>query len=105
MPAVIPMKRGLRAVGRHHDYPKASILALVLISLAAASQQPFEADRYTAIGGGTSTGGAFAITGAAGQAEAHPQPAASSSVFEIRGGFVAGVDAPDHLFQDGFETR
>jgi len=80
------------------------LLIVVTVSTVAAADD-YRVQREIALGGGTSTGGAFAITGAAGQAEAHPQPAASSSALEIRGGFVAGVDAPDHLFRDDFETR
>lgn len=59
-------------------------------------------------GGGTSSGGAFAIAGTIGQADADALHPASGGVFAITGGFWPGIApaAPvgDAVFANGFEA-
>lgn len=58
-------------------------------------------------GGGSSTGGAFAITGTIGQPDADPLQPSTGGVFAISGGFwpaIAPAAPPgDPIFADGFE--
>jgi hypothetical protein len=58
-------------------------------------------------GGGRSTGGAFAITGTLGQADADPLQPSTGGVFAITGGFWPGIvpsaSPGDPIFADGFE--
>lgn len=57
-------------------------------------------------GGGSSSGGAFAISGTIGQVDADPLQPASGGVFAITGGFwPTGVAPPsDPIFANGFEN-
>lgn len=60
-------------------------LGAALFSVAAIAQS-FSIDWHTLGGGGTSSGGVFAVSGTIGQAEASPQPLAGGS-FSLTGGF------------------
>lgn len=59
-------------------------------------------------GGGASSGGAFAIRGTIGQADADPLQPSNGGVFAVTGGFWPGAPTPeaavDALFASGFET-
>lgn len=58
-------------------------------------------------GGGTSSGGAHALQGTIGQADADPLQPSSGGVFTVTGGFWPGIPGPaptvDALFAHGFE--
>lgn len=58
-------------------------------------------------GGGASSGGAFAVSGTIGQADADPLHPATGGVFAISGGFWPGLAAApppgDDVFANGFE--
>lgn len=58
-----------------------------------------------ASGGGTSTGGNFAIDGTIGQADVDPLQPSTGGAFAITGGFwFTESPRPDGLFGDGFEN-
>lgn len=85
-----------------------SILAAVLIILtgvAVAQDGPdpdYSIDWYTMDGGGgTSSGGAFSLTGTIGQFDASVEEA-TGGVYGLSGGFW-GIGRSGHLFKDGFE--
>lgn len=64
-----------------------SILAGLLVSVAAAGAQSFTLDKFSiAGGGGTSAGGTFAVSGTVGQPEANAQPLTGGN-FSLVGGF------------------
>ncbi len=67
----------------------------------------FAIDHYTIDnGGGTSTGGVFAVSGTIGQPDADPLQPSTGGVFAFTGGFwpIANVAAPpDAIFANGFE--
>ncbi len=66
----------------------------LLVAVGGASAQPFSIDRFTvAGGGGTSTGGTFALNGTSGQPEAGRM---SDSRYTIEGGFwsLPGANSP-----------
>jgi hypothetical protein len=64
-----------------------TIVASLFVIVSRASAQSFSVDRHVVGGGGgTSTGGVFAVSGAAGQAEANSQPATGGN-FSLTGGF------------------
>ena len=68
----------------------------------------FSITRYViAGGGGTASGGAFAISGTVAQADADPLHPATGGVFGISGGFWPGIApamlATDLIFANGFE--
>ncbi len=66
----------------------------LLIAIGGASAQPFSIDRFTvAGGGGTGTGGTFALSGTVGQHDPIPQPATGGS-FSLKGGFWSAFDVP-----------
>jgi hypothetical protein len=76
---------------------------------ASAKGGGFAISRHViAGGGGTSSGGAFAIAGTIGQTDADPLHPASGGVFAITGGFWPGIApaAPvgDAVFANGFEA-
>lgn len=58
-------------------------------------------------GGGTSSGGAFDISGTIGQADAEPLQPSTGGTYAVTGGFWPGIDAAapvgDSIFADGFE--
>jgi hypothetical protein len=58
-------------------------------------------------GGGSSSGGAFAISGTIGQPDAEPLHPATGGVFALTGGFWPGIapgaPAGDPIFANGFE--
>lgn len=57
-----------------------------------------------AAGGGTSTGGTFAIDGTIGQADVDPLQPSTGGAFSITGGFwFTASSAPGTLFANGFE--
>jgi hypothetical protein len=59
-------------------------------------------------GGGQSSGGAFAIQGTIGQADADPLQPSTGGVFAISGGFWPGIEPSvpqgDAVFANGFEA-
>lgn len=78
-------------------------------SEAGAKGGGFAIPRHViATGGGRSSGGAFAITGTLGQADADPLQPSTGGVFAITGGFWPGIAAAvpsgDALFANGFES-
>lgn len=59
-----------------------------------------------ASGGGTSTGGNYAIDGTIGQADADPLQPSTGGTFAITGGFwFTAVPTPYGLFNNGFENE
>ena len=78
---------------------KLTIAKVLLISTVGfcaqrASAQPFSIDRFViAGGGGTSTGGPYAMNGTLGQHEASPQPLSAGS-FSLAGGFWGVIQTP-----------
>ena len=58
-------------------------------------------------GGGTSSGGAFEISGTIGQTDADPLQPSSGGAYAVTGGFWPGIAAAppvaDSIFADGFE--
>jgi hypothetical protein len=54
-------------------------------------------------GGGTSTGGIYAIAGSVGQANADPLGPASGGIYAVTGGYWAGAPLPSTVFVNGFE--
>ena len=63
------------------------VLAVLLLSANVALAQPFSIDWFTIDGGGgTSTGGVFAISGTIGQPDANSQPMLGGN-FSLVGGF------------------
>ena len=63
------------------------VLAVLLLSANVALSQPFSIDWFTIDGGGgTSTGGVFAISGTIGQPDANSQPMLGGN-FSLVGGF------------------
>lgn len=74
-------------------------LGLVLCSLPGAAQQALT--KYTVDnGGGRSSGGAYVLTGTAGQIDAVPMLVGGS--YRLGGGFWTALP-PDDIFSDGFE--
>ncbi len=71
----------------------------------AAQITDFANRRYViASGGGSSSGGSFAISGTIGQADADPLQPSTGGTFAITGGFWGTAAAQtDGLFEDGFE--
>ena len=77
--------------------------ALVLVSTAALAVGGYGIDRHViATGGGTSSGGAFAITGSIGQDDADPLQPATGGSYALTGGFW-GDGSRDRIFANGFE--
>lgn len=78
---------------------------------ASSNAQPkgagFAVPRHViAGGGGTSSGGAFAISGTIGQADADPLQPSSGGAFAIAGGFWGSAPSTpevDAVFANGFE--
>ncbi len=72
---------------------------------APAQITDFTNPRYViANGGGSSSGGSFAISGTIGQADADPLQPSTGGTFAITGGFWGTAAAQtDGLFEDGFE--
>lgn len=96
----------------------ASVLFLSFCALAAPVRAQYSIDWHSIDGGGgTSTGGAYAISGSIGQADADLVPACSAdggvdcvgALYQIEGGFWAGLapgsctGALNCIFRDGFE--
>lgn len=82
------------------------MLAATSVSAAPEGEPGYSIDWYTIDGGGgTSTGGVFALTGTIGQFDAHPGGAADGA-FTLSGGFWAGGSGTpmELMFEDGFET-
>lgn len=84
-----------------------SLLSLIACS-ASLSAGGYNIERYTVdSGGGHSAGGAYAIGGSIGQTDADPLQPSTGGNFEVIGGFwpgqSSGGNAPDALFDDGFE--
>ncbi len=78
------------------------------VSEAGAKGGGFAVPRHViAAGGGRSSGGAFAITGTLGQADADPLQPSTGGAFAITGGFWPGIAAAapvgDAVFANGFE--
>jgi hypothetical protein len=78
---------------------------------AGQAPQPaaLESTRHVvAAGGGDSRGGAFAVRGSIGQADAEPLQPSTGGAFAIIGGFWAGPATsavlPREIFRDGFES-
>jgi hypothetical protein len=68
----------------------------LLLSCSFVHAQPFTIDWFTIDGGGTSTGGVFAVSGTVGQPDASAQPMTGGN-FSLIGGFWAlfPVQTPD----------
>ncbi len=88
----------------------ALIFAAALLSSGAATGAPTGGDLridWSTIdaGGGTATGGAFALTGTIAQIDADPLQPASGGSFVLTGGFwvVDAAVSSDQLFRSGFE--
>jgi hypothetical protein len=88
--AAVPVACGAAALGLH-----AAAGALVLDRQSIAG------------GGGWSSGGAFAVSGTLGQADAEPLQPSAGGPFTVRGGFwaspPAAAPAGGEVFADGFE--
>jgi hypothetical protein len=91
------------------------LLLTLSLSAAAASDLPAASQpqgatlssgrSVIASGGGTSTGGNFAINGTIGQTDADPLQPSTGGTFAIIGGFwFTAVPPPDGLLGDGFES-
>jgi hypothetical protein len=67
------------------------ILGIAFAGVAATQAQPYSIDWYTIdSGGGTSTGGAYTLSGTIGQPDASPS-ALSGGAFTLQGGFWPGI--------------
>jgi hypothetical protein len=92
----------------------AALLALLLAAGVASGQSvtppaggPYVMRKQVvATGGARASGGAFVLTGTAGQPDAGPIPvSASGGAFRMSGGFHAKALPPlDTLFRNGFEN-
>ena len=79
------------------------------VTLAAKGTGNYASPRHViASGGGSSSGGAFAVRGSIGQSDADPLQPSRGGVFAITGGFWPGIapSAPqgELIFRDGFDT-
>jgi len=65
------------------------VLGMLFFSIqSAAMAQPFSIDWFTVDGGGgSSTGGAFTLSGTIGQSDAASNPTLTGGTFELTGGF------------------
>ena len=86
------------------------ICAAALLLTGAAKATPAGSDLridWTTIdaGGGTASGGSFAVSGTIGQIDVDPLQPASGGSFVLTGGFwvVDGAPSSDLLFRSGFE--
>ncbi len=89
---------------------RALISAAALLLTGAASAAPTGSDLridWSTIdaGGGTASGGSFAVSGTIGQIDADPLQPASGGNFVLAGGFwvVDAAPSSDALFRSGFE--
>jgi len=100
---------------------RAATVPLAIAAVLAAASAPASPDaiprHVIASGGGSSSGGAYAVTGSIGQADADPLHPASGGVYALTGGFwfVQPTTGPgpepgpgcgsdtDCIFADGFE--
>lgn len=118
-PLPVPISRGwlalvglvpcAMAIAAHDARPAAAPgMASVAAGEGQAKGTGFAVSRHVvAGGGGTSTGGAFAVSGTLGQPDADPLQPSSGGVFAVAGGFWPGIAAAaprgDPLFANGFE--
>ena len=83
-----------------------STLSLLLLFGIAGAQTggEFEITRSVMAGGGQTSGGEYAVTGAIGQPEADPN-IATGGEFSVRGGFYSAptAEGEEMVFSDGFE--
>lgn len=99
---------------------RAATVPMALAAVLAAASAPASPDAISrhviASGGGSASGGAYAVTGSIGQADADPLHPASGGVYALTGGFwfaqpTTGGPGPgpgcgsdtDCIFADGFE--
>jgi len=78
------------------DYVRPPLLVALLLSTVCVQAQNFAIDWFTIDGGGgTSTGGVFAVSGTVGQPDASPQSLSGGS-FSLAGGFwsLVAVQTP-----------
>lgn len=86
---------------------KLLLVACVAFSapLQSGAEPDFSVDWYTIDGGGgTSSGGAYSLSGTIGQHDASPAPM-QGGAFTLVGGFWSGgIPESDRYFRDGFEN-
>ena len=91
-----------------------ALLLCVPLLAAAAGRAPASAkleqvESYTIDwwtvddGGGSASGGAYALTGTIAQADADPLQPSTGGTYQVDGGFWGGAALSNDLFRDGFE--